>query len=58
MRLLKVLSDFEWEVYNQYSTGRKKLIIRDFSDIRSYAGLIPSMGPLELLEIDSMIKKV
>lgn len=56
--LLKVMSDFKMDGYEQFSTGTKKLIVRDFSDIRSYSGLIPSLGPLELLEMNSMMKRI
>ncbi|XP_039251044.2 putative flavin-containing monoamine oxidase A [Styela clava] len=56
--LIEVLKEFGLEMYDQYSSGIKKLMIHDPTNIRSYSGLIPTLGPLELLEIHYMMNKV
>ena len=55
---MELLEDFGVEVYPQYMEGNNKLIIDNLSDIRTYSGLIPKLGILELLDINRLMEKV
>jgi len=55
---MKLLQDFEVQVYPQYMEGKNKLIVDDLSDIRTYSGLIPKFGIVELLDMNRLIENV
>ena len=55
---MKLLKDFGIEVYPQCMTGRNKLIVNSLADIRSYTGLIPKFGILELIDMHNIMRKV
>ena len=55
---MQLLKEFDIEVYPQYTTGRSKLIVNSLEDIRTYSGLIPNLGVLELLDMHNIVKKV
>ena len=55
---MKLLREFDIEVYSQYVEGKSKICVRSLSDIRSYSGLIPNLGIFELLDMNRILNKV